>query len=144
MISRFFSVRIHTAGEDLILFLIRLVVGLAFLHHGWQKIQTPISWMGPGAIFPGFLQFFAAISEFGGAISWILGFLTRLGAFGIGCTMFVAVCVHRFIMGDPFVNLTGGRSYELAAAYLFIALFLLVAGPGKFSLDRKLFGIAPS
>jgi putative oxidoreductase len=44
-------------------------------------------------------------------------------------------------MGDPFVNLTGGRSFELATAYLLIALVLLVAGPGRFSLDRTIFGL---
>jgi uncharacterized membrane protein YphA (DoxX/SURF4 family) len=34
----------------------------------------------------------------------------------------------------------GGPSYELAALYLAVSLLALIAGPGKLSLDAKLFG----
>jgi putative oxidoreductase len=122
------------------LLLLRLVVGTAFIIHGWQKIQSPFVWMGPQAPVPGLFQFLAAFSEFGGGIAWILGLLTPLAALGIGCTMTVAVSMHSMMLHDPFVSLTGGRSYELASAYLCIAVLLLALGPGKFSLDAKLFG----
>ncbi len=138
--KKIFGVRIHSVGEDAMLFLIRLVIGLAFLHHGWGKIQHATVWMGPDSPVPGFFQFLAALSEFGGAIAWILGLLTPLGALGIACTMAVAVSMHRFVLGDPFVNPTGGHSYELAAAYLLVALLLLIAGPGRLSIDRLVFG----
>jgi putative oxidoreductase len=50
------------------LLVLRVVAGLAFMHHGWGKIQSPMSWMGPEASVPGALQALAAISEFcGGA-----------------------------------------------------------------------------
>jgi hypothetical protein len=39
-------------------------------------------------------------------------------------------------MGDPLVNLTGGSSYQLPAAYLVIAVLMLAAGPGRFSADH--------
>ena len=51
------------------------------------------------------------------------GFLTRLGAFGIGCTMAVAVYMHSFVRGDPFVNLSGGSSYEPASVFLVITSY---------------------
>lgn len=54
--------------------------------------------------------------------------------------MAVAVTMHSIVMKDPFVNLTGGSSYELASAYLCVAILILVVGPGKFSLDNKIFG----
>ena len=54
--------------------------------------------------------------------------------------MAVAVYVHSIIMKNPFVDLTGGLSYELASVYLCIAIVFLVLGPGKFSIDGKLFG----
>jgi putative oxidoreductase len=142
MKPKIFSARGYTIGVDTVLFLIRLVAGIAFLQHGWGKIQNPLNWMGNDAHVPGFLQALAALSEFGGAMAWILGFLTRLGALGITCTMTVAVAMHRFVLGDPFVSTAGGRSYELAAIYLLVALLLLVAGPGRLSLDRKVFGDA--
>lgn len=143
MTSRLFAVRNQRAGVDGVLLLIRIVCGYAFILIGWGKIQNPLYWMGNESSVPGALQALAAISEFGGGISLILGLLTRLGALGIGCTMAGAIIMHRFVMGDPFVNLTGGNSYQLAAAYLLIALLLVVLGPGRFSLDRRIFGARP-
>jgi putative oxidoreductase len=142
--KKIFAIRNQPVEVDLVLLLIRLVVGYAFVLHGWGKIQHPLNWMGPESSVPGIFQALAAISEFGGGFALISGFLTRLGALGIGCTMTVAVYMHRFVMRDPFVNLTGGRAYELAAAFLVIAIFLVISGPGRFSLDRSIFGIKKS
>lgn len=44
------------------------------------------------------------------------------------------------VLHDPFVALQGGRSYELASVYLCVAVLLLLAGPGRFSVDRVAFG----
>lgn len=121
------------------LLLLRLVVGIAFLYHGYGKIQNPMSWMPPDAPVPGILQLLAAVSEFGGGIALILGLLTRIAAFGLGCTMAVATFMHMVIMKDPFVNMTGGSAYELPLTYLCIAILFMNAGPGKFSLDAKIF-----
>lgn len=138
---KLFAIRNQSVEVDLVLLLIRLVVGCAFVLHGWGKIQNPFHWMGKASSIPGIFQALAAISEFGGGIALISGFLTRLGALGIGCTMAVAVYTHRFVLGDPFVNLSGGRSYELASVFLLIALLLVISGPGRFSLDRSIFGV---
>lgn len=122
----------------------RLIVGLAFMCHGYGKIRNPLGWMGPDAGFPGVLQALAAISEFGGGLAWILGLLTPLASFGLGCTMTVAVWMHATVLHDPFVSATGGRSFEPALVYLGVAVLLLLAGPGRFSLDRLVFGEARS
>ncbi len=137
---KIFAVRHHSTDVDLILFLLRLIMGIAFVIHGSGKIQNPMHWMGDQAPVPGVFQLLAAVSEFGGGIALILGFLTRLGALGIAFTMLVAVATLRFAMGDPFVNPTGGGSYELASIYLALALLFIIAGPGRFSLDCRLFG----
>jgi putative oxidoreductase len=96
--------------------------------------------MGPDAPVPGFLQALAALSEFGGGIALILGLLTPLAMFGLTVTMIVAITTVRLKAGDPFVARGGGRSYELAALYLVVSLLALIAGPGKLSLDAKIFG----
>ena len=133
-----FATRAHTVSADLALLFARVVMGYAFILHGWGKIQNPFQWMGPDATMPGFLQALAALSEFGGGIALIVGLLTKLGALGIGCSMLVAVSLHRFVRGDPFVGREG--SYELPLVFLTIALLLLTVGPGRFSLDRLFFG----
>ena len=119
------------------LLLLRLVAGLAFVLHGWGKIQAPFSWMGPDGP-PGILQFLAAISEFGGGILWILGLLTPLASLGILFTMLGALFIVHLPSGDPFVG--QGGSFELPLVYIAVALLFLLAGPGRFSLDAQLFG----
>lgn len=120
---------------------LRLLAGLAFVFHGWGKIQNPFSWMGAASDMPGILQALAAISEFGGGLAWMLGLLTPLASLGLACTMAFAVHLHAVVMGDPFVPQGPGQgSYELAALYFTVSLLLLLAGPGRFSADRAIFG----
>jgi putative oxidoreductase len=125
------------------LLVLRLVVGAAFLFHGWPKIQNATGWMGePGQAVPGFMQAVAAIAEFAGGIALIAGLLTRIAALGIGGVMVGALAMVHLPKGDPFVAPPGAKSgsWELAAIYLACALVLLAIGPGLFSLDTLLFG----
>jgi putative oxidoreductase len=122
------------------LLVLRLVVGLAFLLHGWPKIQAATHWMPADAPVPGILQAAAAVSEFGGGIGLILGLLTPLACLGLASTMAFAITMVHMKMGHPFVAAEGGPSYELPAAYLACVILLLLAGPGRFSLDALLFG----
>lgn len=126
------------------LLLLRIVAGLAFMFHGYPKIQNPFGWMGPNASIPGIFQALAAVSEFFGGLAWILGLLTPLASFGLACTMLVAVWMHAMVRHDPFVAKGGGAAYELASVYFCVALLLLLSGPGRFSLDNILFRDRPS
>jgi putative oxidoreductase len=137
-IKRVFAPPPHPVYADLALLLLRFVMGIAFITHGWGKIQTPLNWMGEDAFAPGPLQALAAVSEFGGGIFLLLGLLTPLAALGIVCTMTGAMYMHVVLQGDPFVS-TGGASWELAAVYWCAALLLLTLGPGRFSIDRLVF-----
>jgi len=120
--------------------LLRLVAGMAFLFHGWPKIQNPMHWLDKAPNPPpGFLQALAAVAEFGGGIGLILGLLTPLCCAGIACTMGYAIFTH-VSRGDPFVSKTGGGSYELAVVYLVISLAILLLGPGRYSVDQRLLG----
>lgn len=114
------------------LFVLRLIVGVAFIAHGAGKIASPFNWMGPDAPVPGILQALAALAEFGGGLALIVGLLTPLASLGLISTMVVAVLFH-VQKGDGFV---GG--YELAAVYLFASIAFLLAGPGRYSLDFAL------
>ena len=119
---------------------LRLVMGTAFVFHGWPKIQNPFGWMGPEAAMPGFLVALAAVAEFGGGLGLIVGFATRLAALGIAAVMTVAIFSVHVPQGDPFVGNGPGPSYELAAVYLACAVVFLLLGPGRYALDALLFG----
>jgi putative oxidoreductase len=127
-----------TGWQSFGLLVLRVVVGTAFILHGWPKIQNPTSWMGDGA-HP-ILQLAAAVAEFGGGIALILGFLTPLVAAAIAINMVFAMGLVHFPKGDPFVARGGGGSYELALVYFAIMIALLATGPGRFSLDAAVWG----
>ena len=122
------------------LVVLRLVMGAAFVLHGWPKINNPLGWMGPEATMPGLLQGLAALAEFGGGMALVVGLLTRLASLGILSNMVVALAIVHLPHGDPFVGKPGGRSFEPAAVYLACAVLFLLLGPGRFSLDALLFG----
>src|SRR5918999_1612702 len=107
------------------LLLVRLVMGVAFILHGWPKIQNPMGWMNAmgGQGVPSFLQALAALAEFGGGIALVLGLLTPIAAFGIVCQMLGALLLVHLPKGDPFVA-QGRSSYELALVYLVMAVLL--------------------
>jgi putative oxidoreductase len=119
---------------------LRVAMGLAFVFHGWPKIQNALGWMGAEAPVPGFLQALAAVAEFGGGIALALGLLTRVAAVGILCVMITALATVHIPHGDPFVGKPGQHSAEPATVYLCCAVLFLVIGPGRFSLDALLFG----
>lgn len=123
---------------------LRVVVGASLMHHGQGKMENAFGWMGTDSAFPGILQALAALSEFGGGLALILGLLTPLASFGIACTMAVATGMHLFVMKDPFVSASGGSSYEHALSFFAVALVCLVAGPGSFSADARIFGERPA
>lgn len=124
--------------ESVSLFLLRLIVGIALMFHGWGKIKDPTGWMGPEAPVHDVLEAAAAVAEFGGGVALILGLFTRPFALLVACTMATAAYMGHISKGDPFVN-PGGSSWELAAVYFVCALVFLLSGPGCLSLDALLF-----
>lgn len=132
--NKFFATEKVGNSASTALLCLRLAAGVAFMMHGWPKIQHPFNWMGPDAPIPPVFQFLAAFSEFFGGLAWVLGLLTPLASLGIFTTMVVAVYTHAS-KGDPFVG--RGGSYELALIYLCVAMIFIFIGPGRFSLDAK-------
>lgn len=131
-------------GRAVALLLLRLVAGTAFVLHGWPKIQHAATWMGAEAPIPGWLQFLAAFSEFGGGIAWILGALTPLFSLGLLGTMAFATFLVHVRAGHSFVAANhDDPSFELALLYLAVSVVLLLVGPGRLSVDSVLFGKGP-
>lgn len=125
--------------RDLGLLILRVGIGGMFISHGWPKITGgPEFWgklggaMGNLGIdfFPTFWGFMAALSEFGGGLCLIFGFLFGPAAFLMAATMAVAA-IHHFNAGDGL----SGASHALENGILFLALVFI--GPGRYGLDAK-------
>jgi putative oxidoreductase len=86
----------------------------------------------PGGLFAAYLS---GIAEFFGGIALALGLFFRPLTVVMAFNMLVALLFH-LNLGDPYVK----YSHALESGILFISLIFV--GPGKFSLDEKLFGSA--
>lgn len=122
---------------DVGLLVVRLWFGVVLaMGHGYGKV-TDLSKMTAsvarhGLPMPAVLGAVASFSELVGGLMIAVGLLTRLAALPVIGTMLVAAFqVHA---ADPFAR------KELALCYAVAALAVLVAGPGRYSLDALLFG----
>lgn len=135
--------------------ILRLVLGVVFFAHGAQKL---LGWFG-GYGFSGTMGFFAGqmhipaplaflaiAAEFFGGLGLILGFLTRIAAFGIAVNMLVAIATVHGSFGF-FMNWSGaqkGEGFEYHLLVLAMTAFLMIRGAGAFSLDRAIAAESPS
>ena len=114
------------------LLILRVFIGAALLTHGWGKMFGGLEKFtgfvaSLGVPLPAVAAFLAAFAESFGAILLAIGLLTRPAAFLIVCTMAVAV-----------FGAHGGQGFaeqEPAWLYLVPALFFLLKGAGRWSLD---------
>ena len=86
------------------------------------------------------LAFLAIAAEFFGGLGLLLGFLTRIAAFGILMNMVVAIgMVHRSF--GFFMNWTGaqkGEGFEYHLLVLPMTAVLMIRGAAAFSVDRAI------
>jgi putative oxidoreductase len=120
---------------DLGLLLLRvLAAAYMVVGHGWPKLssfQEKAARFGdPIGIGPTASLALATFAEFFCAILVGLGLLTRFAALALVVNMSVAAFFAH--AGHPFAK------KELALLYLAIWLALLVAGPGRLSVDERL------
>ncbi|GAA1716795.1 DoxX family protein [Kribbella yunnanensis] len=125
-------------AQDLVLLIARIGVGIVFVAHGWQKVQTngldatAQAFQGMGVPSPTLSAYYAAGAELiaGGAL--ILGVLTPIAGVLLTLDMVGAfLFVH---MSNGVFASDGG--WELVATLGLAALTIGVVGPGRFSLDR--------
>lgn len=115
------------------LLIMRVMIGLMFATHGYQKIfgggmegfTGAVESMGFPA--PALFAFAAALSELVGGVLIALGLGTRIMAFFAAITMFVAAFVAH--AQDPF------DVKEMALVYFAFFFGLIFTGAGQVSLD---------
>lgn len=114
--------------------LLCVAVGVAFVIHGWPKIQNPL-----GAVervqsigfYPGWLWASAlAATEFFGGLLLIFGLLTRPAAMATAVMLLVTVWFH-WVQLDQ-----GYKGAELSIIWASVTLFFALNGAGRYSVDR--------
>ena len=127
-----------SGNKDLALLVIRIASALAFLYHGSGLLFGAFGGPGPA----GFsslthlsltIAYLVGLAQFCGGLAMLTGIFARIGALCVAIVMIGAIKMvhlqHGFDIGK------GG--YEYALTQLLIAIAILVAGAGKFSLAPK-------
>jgi putative oxidoreductase len=117
---------------------VRLTLGVVFMGTGWGKLHSLdtvteffASLHLPAAHFQAVL---VASTELFGGLAILAGLFTRVAAIPLAITMLVAILTAKRSEIDGLQSLLGFEEFSYLAMYL----WLIVAGPGKLSLDHLL------
>ena len=143
MLNRFFETR-----DDVGLLVARLALGIVILPHGLQKTLGLFGGPGfskmmvgfVGMEIPSIIAFLVIMAESLGALGLIIGFMSRLAAFGIGLNMLGAIFMVHLPNGF-FMNWFGtkqGEGFEYHILAIGLCLVVLIGGAGKWSVDKLL------
>jgi len=121
--------------DDLAKLLLRLVLGVLMLLHGWAKIRHGIG--GIEAMLairglPAFLAWGVYIGEVLAPLLLIAGIWTRMAAVVIAVNMLVAVVLAHVGHLTQFTA-SGGWRLELQAMFFVAAIAILLLGAGRYS-----------
>ncbi|MDF3821001.1 DoxX family protein [Leptospira sp. 96542] len=132
--------KLLATNKDITLTILRVTLGVVMFPHGAQKalglfggygFEGTMGWLTGQMGVPYFFALLAIAAEFLGALGLIFGLLTRVAAFGVFCTMVVAlVLVH---LPNGFFADKGGFEFQILTFGL--AIPLILKGAGSFSLD---------
>ena len=123
-------------NTDVGLLIMRITFGgLMYYNHGHAKLFGGVDrWYGLGGALTNLIGFeflrtffglMASLSESIFALFIVAGLLTRISSSLLGFTMLIATLFH----------LLDGDFPEMAILYLIFCVLMLVAGPGKYSVD---------
>ena len=127
----------YSAWHDIVEALVRVVIGLILLMHGWAKLHTGIAGVSdymakqglvPGSAWAGAAMFLETV----GASCLIFGLFTRFFAAGLAIEMAIALVVVHVMKG--FSVGQGGFEYVLLLGIVLFAIS--VRGGGLYSFDR--------
>ncbi len=133
--------RLH--NPDFGILLVRIVLGLAFMHAGWFKITHVDMIVGGFAMMgiPAVLAYFVTYAEFVCGLLMIIGIFVRYAGIVLASIMVVAIAKVHFPNGYGMMNgvLEGkGGGYEYVLALLLLSVAMVTFGAGAYSLARVL------
>ena len=127
----------YSAWHDFVEALVRVVIGLILLMHGWAKLQTGIAGVSdymakqglvPGSAWAGAAMFLETV----GASCLIAGLFTRFFAAGLAIEMAIALVVVHVMKGFS----VGQGGFEYVFLLGIILFNISVRGCGLYSVDR--------
>jgi putative oxidoreductase len=143
-----------STSDDYLYLILRVVAGIVILPYGMQKL---LGWFPPlgGGVgvkhslallrqrnIPIPIGWMVILGQSLGSVALILGFLTRVAAFGNMVIFLAALFVH--LKDGWSMNWTGkkkGEGVEYFVLLLSILMVLLIRGGGLWSIDGWLYGI---
>jgi putative oxidoreductase len=124
---------------NLELLIMRLACSLPFLYHGSAILFGAFGGPGPQGFaafmkLPVIIGYLVGLAQFAGGIAILTGALLRVGAVSVIIVMLGAI----FLVHLPHGYDIGRGGLEYALTEMLLALGLLLAGPGKYSLASVL------
>ncbi|WP_256006976.1 MULTISPECIES: DoxX family protein [Pedobacter] len=130
---RLFNTNFNNESMHFMLLVLRVTFSVFMITHGYMKLQMltaggEIQFGDPIGVGQAASLYLAVFAEFFCSVLLLLGLAGRLATIPLIITMIVAAfIVHA---PDPFAK------KEMAYHFLVVYLFLLVSGPGKYSIDH--------
>jgi putative oxidoreductase len=121
---------------------VRVIVGTIMAAHGLQKVQAGPANFGAflgqmGVPLPTLMGYVVTLVEVVGGVLLIVGLLSRLAALVLTIDLVVAILLVKVNVG--FLSPPqGGAGAELELALIAGFLVILLAGPGRLSVDHAL------
>jgi putative oxidoreductase len=124
-------------NPDVGLLILRVVLAIIMLYHGWPKLTgfggTAEGFAGMGIPAPTLAALFATVVEVGGGLLILIGALTDIAGLLFAIDMLGAITFVHAKNGFSAAN--GG--FEFPLALLAMALAVALVGPGRFSVGGK-------
>jgi putative oxidoreductase len=137
------ALRIGPRTSDALLLIGRILLGYIFLLSGWGKLMglagfaASLQRRGVPASYG--LAILGAAVEFFGGLALLLGIATRYAALAlIAFTLVATGIAHRFWEFDEAARRAQAINFNKNMSMVGGLLAMIVAGPGRFSLDRLL------
>jgi len=129
--------RLLPLNPDAGLLIVRVVLGIIMLYHGWPKVTNLggiiEGFTGMGIPLPALAAIFATVAEVGGGLLLLLGVLTDVAGLLVAIDMLGAITfVHA---KNGFAVNDGG--FEWPLALLAMGLGIALAGPGRYSVGGQ-------